>query len=242
MKISRVKTALCLTAALAVSSGALLPASAAVKDGTYLANVSLHNQMFRIYEEDNSTCRLTVKNGRMTALIRLNGTGYDRLYAGTKENAPADSAGAIEAVTDGEGLYTYRVPVKALDQEMTLAAHSKKYDRWYDRTLSFSLKQPGSLRAVSPKKHLAKVSWKKVNWDEIEAAQKPGYELQYGLKKNLKGGKTLIVKKAGTTVKTIRGLKSGKKYYFRIRSTRQNTAGTKTANFAWSSVKAVRVR
>ena len=95
MKISRVKTALCLTAALAVSSGALLPASAAVKDGTYLANVSLHNQMFRIYEEDNSTCRLTVKDGRMTALIRLNGTGYDRLYAGTKENAPADSAGRL---------------------------------------------------------------------------------------------------------------------------------------------------
>lgn len=242
MKRNRMKSALCLAVALAVTAGSGLPASAAVKDGTYLANVSLHNPMFRIYEEDNSTCRLTVKNGRMTALIRLNGTGYDRLYAGTMGEAAADSAGAIEAVKDQEGIYTYRVPVKVLDQEMNLAAHSRKYDRWYDRTLMFSLKQPGSLRVTSPKKHLVKVTWKKVDWDDVEAGQNPGYELQYGLKKNFAGGKTLAVKESGAKGKTIKGLKSGKKYYFRIRSTRKNEGGTKTARFAWSSVKAVKVR
>ena len=111
------------------------------EDGTYKANVTSSSSMFRVTD-----CVLTSKNGKMTAKVTLSGTGYDYLYAGTSAKAAADSANWVKFVEEN-GKYTYIIPVDALDAEIPVAAHSKKNNKWYDRTLVFSstgVKKPGS--------------------------------------------------------------------------------------------------
>ena len=111
------------------------------EDGTYKANVTSSSSMFKVTD-----CVLTSKNGKMTAKVTLSGTGYDYLYAGTSAKAAADSANWVKFVEEN-GKYTYIIPVDALDAEIPVAAHSKKNNKWYDRTLGFSstgVKKPGS--------------------------------------------------------------------------------------------------
>ncbi len=66
-----------------------------------------------------------------------------------------------------------------------------------------------------------------------------GYQIQYGLKSNFKGAKTVKVSKT-RSYKDITKLKKNKKYYFRVRS--YIKTGGKTYYGAWSSKKAVKVR
>lgn len=74
-----------------------------------------------------------------------------------------------------------------------------------------------------------KVSWKKVSGVS-------GYQIQYAQNnKFTKGKKTVTVKKSSTTSKTIKGLKSKKKYYFRVR-TYKNINGKKVYS-SWSKIK-----
>ena len=109
--------------------GAVVPA-----DGIYkVNNVTSSSSMFRVVD-----CKLTSKNGKMSAVLTLSGTGYDYLYVGTKEDAAkADKSTWIPFVKDNNGKYTYTIPVAALDQGIAVAAFSHKNKIWYDRTLTF---------------------------------------------------------------------------------------------------------
>lgn len=101
-------------------------------DGIYTIDVESSASMFRVV-----ACTLTVKNGKMTAVLTLSGTGYDYLYMGTeKEVATADSSTWIP-YKDVNGQYTYEIPVEALDKGIAVAAFSHKNQKWYDRTLTF---------------------------------------------------------------------------------------------------------
>lgn len=85
--------------------------------------------MFRVID-----CVLTSKNGKMTAVLTLSGTGYDYLCLGTKEEAAAaDSSTWVPYVADANGKYTYEIPVEALDNGIAVAAFSHKNQIWYDR-------------------------------------------------------------------------------------------------------------
>ena len=89
--------------------------------------------MFRVID-----CVLTSKNGKMTAVLTLSGTGYDYLCLGTKEEAAAaDSSTWVPYVADANGKYTYEIPVEALDNGIAVAAFSHKNQIWYDRILTF---------------------------------------------------------------------------------------------------------
>ena len=104
-----------------------------IQDGTYKIEVSSSSSMFRIID-----AQLTVANAEMSAFLTLSGTGYEKLYMGTGEEALADSQDKyIYFVEDSEGKYTYQVPVDALDQEIDCAAWSIRKEKWYDRTLVF---------------------------------------------------------------------------------------------------------
>ena len=97
--------------------------------------------MFRVID-----CVLTSKNGKMTAVLTLSGTGYDYLCLGTKEEAAAaDSSTWIPYVADANGKYTYEIPVEALDNGIAVAAFSHKNQIWYDRILTF---QSGTLNKI----------------------------------------------------------------------------------------------
>ena len=104
------------------------------ENGIYkVNNVTSSSSMFNVVD-----CKLTSKNGKMSAVLTLSGTGYGYLYMGTKEEAAkADSSSWIPFVTDNNGKYTYTVPVEALDKEINVAAYSTKNKIWYDRKLTF---------------------------------------------------------------------------------------------------------
>lgn len=104
-----------------------------INDGTYSVEVASSSSMFRIVE-----CELTVKEGKMTAVMTMSGDGYLRLFMGTGEEAvEASEEDYIYYEEDSEGRQTYEVPVEALDMGIDCAAWSKKKEKWYDRTLVF---------------------------------------------------------------------------------------------------------
>lgn len=104
-----------------------------VKDGVYSVDVESSSSMFRIVKAE-----LTVKNGKMEAVITLSGTGYLKLFIGTGQEAAAgDESEYISFQEDKDGKYSYRVPVKALDTSINCAAFSKRKEKWYDRQILF---------------------------------------------------------------------------------------------------------
>ena len=109
--------------------GVVVPA-----DGIYkVNNVVSSSAMFRVVG-----CTLTVKNGKMSAVLTLSGTGYDYLYLGTKEKAAkADKSLWVPFKEDNNGKYTYTVPLESLDKEIAVAAFSHNRQSWYGRTLVF---------------------------------------------------------------------------------------------------------
>ena len=104
----------------------------ALADGVYTINVTSDAKMFRV-----TACELTVKDGKMTAVLTLSGTGYDKLFVGTKAEAEKAADGFIDFVEDAEGKYTFTVSVPALDEPVAYAAHASKSGEWYDRGLTF---------------------------------------------------------------------------------------------------------
>ncbi len=103
------------------------------KEGDYRTEVESNASMFRVVN-----CVLTAKGGSMHAVLTLSGTGYDYLYLGTAADAQASlGEGWISFAEGGDGAYRYEIPVSALDVPISVAAHSKKNDKWYDRTLTF---------------------------------------------------------------------------------------------------------
>ena len=104
-----------------------------VANGIYSMDVVSSSSMFKVVD-----CILTAKDGKMSAVLTLSGTGYGYLYMGTKEEtASADQSSWIPYQVNEEGKYTYTVPVEALDKEIAVAAYSIKKGIWYDRTLTF---------------------------------------------------------------------------------------------------------
>lgn len=104
-----------------------------LKNGVYPVTVDSSSSMFQI-----TACELTVKDGSMSGVMTMGGTGYLKLFMGTgEEAAKAGEQDFIPYVETVEGTHTFTVPVKALDQGIDCSAFSKKKEKWYDRVLVF---------------------------------------------------------------------------------------------------------
>ena len=75
----------------------------------------------------------------------------------------------------------------------------------------------------------------KITWNKVKTAK--GYQIKYSAKKNMKGAKTAT---SGSLSKKITKLKSGKRYYFKVRA--YKTADGSRIYGGWSSVKSVKVK
>lgn len=105
----------------------------ALVDGSYEVAVDSSSSMFKV-----TACKLTVKDGAMTAVMTMGGTGYLKVFMGTGEQAASASEDAcISFVENEQGEHTFTVPVEALDAGIECAAYSKKKEKWYDRVLVF---------------------------------------------------------------------------------------------------------
>jgi len=132
---------LLMTAAAGRAERADFPA-----DGLYTIGVQSSSRMFNI-----TKCVLHVWDGQMTAVITLAGNGYGYAYPGTAEKANAAPMDTwIPYVEDWDGAYTYAVPISALDEETAVAAYSRRYEKWYDRTLVFHSSTLAPYEAVAP--------------------------------------------------------------------------------------------
>lgn len=108
-------------------------AGSELKDGVYEIQVDSSSSMFKIEK-----CELTVKDGEMTADMKMGGTGYLKLFMGTgEEAAKASEDEMIPFEEDADGNHHFTVPVEALDKELDCTAFSKKKEKWYDRVLVF---------------------------------------------------------------------------------------------------------
>ena len=116
------------------------------------------------------------------------------------------------------GKYTYKITFKS------------RYSGSY--SLSFSIKPKStSITSLTRGKRKFTVKWAK------KSTQVTGYQIQYSTVKSFKNAKKITISDYKKTSKTISGLKSGKKYYVRIR-TYKTVKGTKYYS-SWSSVKRV---
>ena len=102
--------------------------------------------MFHVNEADEGKGVLTVADdGSMTIHVRLVSKKILNLYAGTAEQAQADSANLIQPTTDKvtykdgaeEEVYGFDIPVPAIGEEFDCALIGEK-GKWYDHKVSVS--------------------------------------------------------------------------------------------------------
>lgn len=114
-------------------------------DGTYSAKFDTDSSMFHVNEAYDGRGTLTVKNGKMTLHIVMPSQNIVNLFLGTAEDAQKDGAKLIQPTTeevtysDGskEEVYTFDVPVEALEKEFDLALIGTK-GKWYDHKVTVS--------------------------------------------------------------------------------------------------------
>ena len=141
---------------------------------------------------------------------KISSAYYDVTYSGGCKNV---------------GKYTVKVKFK------------KEYARFGSMSKTFTINPKGTSvsKVTSPKKAQLKVTWKK------QATQTTGYQVQYSTDKNFKkGNKTVTVKGAKTTAKTISKLTKGKKYYVRVRT--YKTVNKTNFYSGWSKSSSVTVK
>lgn len=93
--------------------------------------------------------------------------------------------------------------------------------------------RPGLKSVTSEEPNTIKITWSK-------NAKGNGYEILYGLKKNLKGAKKVKITKKATLQRLVKKLKSGKTYYVKVRAYKK--AGSKKYYSAWSVTKKIQVK
>ena len=92
-----------------------------------------------------------------------------------------------------------------------------------------------AITSVKAQKKAMKVTWKK-SADKVN-----GYQVRYSTSKSFKASKTLSVKYTKkVNSKTVKNLKSGKRYYVKVRAYVKNADGTYYSK--WSKVKSVKVK
>ena len=121
------------------AEAAASPSAAVPADGTYEIGVTTDSSMFHA-----AHCTLEVTEAGMVAHLALPGEGFSRLFYGTADEAAlaADAEAGTAEIFDyhvGEdGLYTFDLPVPALDEELAIAAFGQRRDTWYDHTITFA--------------------------------------------------------------------------------------------------------
>ncbi len=137
---------LCMLCCILLMTAAVCQAEVLPDDGLYTIGVQSNSKMYNI-----TKCVLHVVDGQMTAVITLTGNGYGYAYPGTAEEANAAPVDQwIPYVEDWDGAYTYAIPISALDEETAVAAYSRRYEKWYDRTLVFHSSTLAPYESVAP--------------------------------------------------------------------------------------------
>lgn len=113
-----------------------------------------------------------------------------------------------------------------------------------NKTTSVTKKKSSKKTISKPKKTVITSIKKKskgfvIKWRTVPKVK--GYQIQYALnKKFTKGKKIITVKGSKKSTKTIKGLKSKKKYYVRVRT--YNSKGVRKAYSPWTKTKTIKTK
>lgn len=128
-------------------------------------------------------------------------------------------------------VYSYKV------RSYTKENGKKYYGDWVEIT---GITKPVAASLASLKSSKAKTFTAK--WDKQTSAT--GYQIQYSTSSSFSGAKTVKIAKNSSTSKTVSSLKSGKKYYVKIRTykTVKVNGKSKTVYSSWSKAKSVKIK
>ncbi|MCR5544611.1 MAG: transglutaminase domain-containing protein [Eubacterium sp.] len=147
---------------------------------------------------------------------------------------------AVRVVVNGRVLSSYYFTAAYPASSKAIGAYKVKIKlrNGYSgsKTLSYNItSKKTKLSSVKAGHGSIKVKWKKVK------KQNTGYQIIISTNKNFKkGNKKVLVKGSKKSSKTVNGLKSGRKYFVKVRT--YKTVGGKKIFSDWSNKKTVRVR
>lgn len=103
-----------------------------IKEGTYHVDAVSSSQFFKITDAE-----ITVKDGRIGAVITISSTSYAYVFPGSAQEAAAAGSGSWIPAEESTGYGKFELEAAALNKELPCAAFSKKKEKWYDRDIVF---------------------------------------------------------------------------------------------------------
>lgn len=158
--------------------------------------------------------------------------GCDKLTIYGYTNTTAETY-AKENNIPFESIGVYTEPTTSPTTETPNKTINPTYTPTTKTTPTIKTKKAAIKKITVTKKKTLKITWKKVNGAK-------GYEIKLATNRKFnKNKRTIKVKKGTSTSKVIKNLKSGKRYYVKIRAYKKVKVDgyTVTANGSWSEIK-----
>ena len=152
-----------------------------------------------------------VKKNAIPRIVSITLSQKEFVYTGKKINPLVTITNA-----DGKKITTNNYDVKyennvKIGKAKVTITFKNHYAGTVTRTFKIIPKTSGVSDITSPSKGKIRFTWGRVKVCD-------GYQIQYGTKSDFSGAKSVTVKGQKNCVKEFTGLKSGKKYYFRVRA------------------------
>ena len=192
--------------------------------------------------DSSYTVELTAMNPHRWEISRLEGHKFNVILNVASDKEATE---VFAVVSDGgEGTDLQAIPFIKLSNNKVEFSSDRISQTYF--VIRYEEKQPDTeVNPLSPKAtYIKKIVRKKraatFNWQK-QTSGISGYQIQLSNSKSFKKGKkTITVRNAGSTKKTIKKLKKGKKYYVRIRTYLDTPSGRIYS--AWSKLKAFKAK
>lgn len=185
-------------------------------------------------KKDNTTEKKTQKsNQKITGISSSYKKAYNSSFTlkpKAKGKITYKSSNTKVATVNSKG----KVKIKGTGKvTITITAkETSAYKKQTKKVTIYAVPGKRDIKKLSSGKKKLTVQWKKDNRSD-------GYQVQYATDKKFKKAKSIVIGKKQTTKQTIKKLKTGKKYYVRIRSYKKING--KKYYGTWSSKKTVKV-
>lgn len=185
-------------------------------------------------KKDNTTEKKTKKsNQKITGISSSYKKAYNSSFTlkpKAKGKITYKSSNTKVATVNSKG----KVKIKGTGKvTITITAkETSAYKKQTKKVTIYAVPGKRDIKKLSSGKKKLTVQWKKDNRSD-------GYQVQYATDKKFKKAKSIVIGKKQTTKQTIKKLKTGKKYYVRIRSYKKING--KKYYGTWSSKKTVKV-